>query len=148
MASELHIADMHANGVLVGKQAVSGEAAHTLQQLQAQLESVPQPRQSTGHSHRMCWALAPPSPAAANGDPQRFPDNCIDGDLLARCSHCVTHLDNVVLAISLYYLLLQLARLTSRGSGVQVRLLLADSPIESSRSTRQMLYDLNVGVVL
>ncbi len=65
-------------------QAVSSEAARTLQQLQSQLEALPQPRQATGHSHRMCWALAPPAHATAGGEPQRFPDNCIDGDLLVR----------------------------------------------------------------
>ncbi len=77
-----------ADGLVVARQAVSGEAAQTLQQLQSQLEAVPQPRQSTSHSHRACWALAPPGPAAANGDSQRFPDNCFDGDLLVRCSKC------------------------------------------------------------
>ena len=65
---------------------MSGEAAQTLQQLQSQLEAVPQPRQSTSHSHRLCWALAPPGHPAANGEQQRFPDNCIDGGLLVRCA--------------------------------------------------------------
>jgi hypothetical protein len=93
-------------------QAVSSEAARTLQQLQSQLEALPQPRQATGHSHRMCWALAPPAHATAGGEPQRFPDNCIDGDLLVRA--------------------LQPAHATSAG--------------QLSADTRQMLYDLNLGI--
>ena len=85
------VACMHAttaDGMLQWEwQAVSGEAVQVLQQLQSRLEGMPQPRQSTGHSHRMCWALAPPSPDATGGDAQRFPDNCFDGDLLVCCDH-------------------------------------------------------------
>ena len=88
--------------MLIGKQAVSGEAAQTLQRLQSQLEAVCLPRQSTGHSHRMTWALAPPGPAAASGDPQHFPDNCFDGDLLVRCSHSADDLAVVATAVALH----------------------------------------------